>query len=406
MKKREGTQSMKRKSIALLLAMVMCLGLSVPAFAVETIDTKTIGGITITANRASDYDQYEATLTFAGSGTLTENILESGAEILYTRGIADILVNIGPGISAPDESKLIEFFSSSHLRVVKVNFGSESTPQTFGGFTDVKESDYFADAVLWAVGKKITSGTSATTFSPSTNCTVAQILTFLWRANGAHTSNTWKNPFSDVKSSDYYYNAALWAYEKGMVTGGTFGGDRPCTRSMAVTYMWKAADSPSTVFDIINHGVTLRGYHGSDGDVVIPDGVEEILEETFENCKNLNSVAIPSSVTAIDWNVFEDCNSLTDVYYEGSEAQWKAISIAPDNNALSKAAIHYNSKMPEQKPVITGFTDVPATADYAEAVKWAVDKGVTSGTSAATFSPDSVCTRGQIVTFMYRGLAK
>ena len=119
----------------------------------------------------------------------------------------------------------------------------------------------------------------------------------------------------------------------------------------------------------------------------------------------MNSVAIPSSVTAIDWNVFEDCNSLTDVYYEGSEAQWKAINFESDDE-LSKAAIHYNSKMPEQKPVITGFTDVPATADYAEAVKWAVDKGVTSGTSAATFSPDSVCTRGQIVTFMYRGLAK
>ena len=56
--------------------------------------------------------------------------------------------------------------------------------------------------------------------------------------------------------------------------------------------------------------------------------------------------------------------------------------------------------------ILRRLRDVPATADYAEAVKWAVDKGVTAGTSATTFSPDSVCTRGQIVTFLHRALAK
>lgn len=395
---------MKKKILSLALTLVMCLSLTVPVFAAETIETKTIGGITITADHASMHDKYEATLTYTGSGTLTENLLESGAEIFYTRGFTTILINIGPGISAPDESKLIEFFSSRYLNVVKVNFDSASTPQTFGGFTDVKESDYFADPVLWAVGKKITAGTSATTFSPNANCTVAQILSFLYRAYGSPTPQK-SNPFSDVKNSDWYYNAARWAYEKGIVSGRTFNGNRPCTRSMAVIYIWKAAGSPPADFDITNQGVTLYGYHGNSSDVVIPDGVEEILEETFKNCKGLTSVAIPSSITAIDWDVFEDCNGLTDVYYEGSEAQWKAISIAPNNDALSKATIHYNSKKPQQ-PVNTGFTDVPADADYAQAVKWAVEKGVTAGTSAATFSPDSVCTRGQIVSFLYRAMAK
>ena len=174
--------------MALILALVMCLSLIVPAFAAETIDTKTIGSITITANYASNHDKYEATLTYTGSGALTEDLLESGAEILYTRGFSSILINIGPGISAPDESKLIEFFSSRYLNVVKVNFDSASTPQTFGGFTDVKENDYFADSVLWAVNKKITTGTFATTFSPNQNCTVAQILTFLYRAYGSPRS--------------------------------------------------------------------------------------------------------------------------------------------------------------------------------------------------------------------------
>ena len=52
------------------------------------------------------------------------------------------------------------------------------------------------------------------------------------------------------------------------------------------------------------------------------------------------------------------------------------------------------------------FTDVAPNAPYAQAVAWAVEKGVTSGTSSTTFSPDSICTRGQIVTFLYRELAK
>ena len=123
--------------------------------------------------------------------------------------------------------------------------------------------------------------------------------------------------------------------------------------------------------------------------------------------KKLTSVTIPSSVTLIGMDAFYNCDNLTDVYYEGSEAQWQTIKVEEpiSNNALSKATIHYNSKMPE-KVVNTGFTDVPSTADGAEAVKWAVDKGVTAGTSATTFSPDSVCTRGQIVTFLHRALAK
>ena len=72
---------------------------------------------------------------------------------------------------------------------------------TVGTFTDVKTGDWFAEPVKWAVGKNITAGTSKTTFSPNQNCTVAQILTFLWRANGS-PKPTESNPFSDVKSSD------------------------------------------------------------------------------------------------------------------------------------------------------------------------------------------------------------
>ena len=80
---------------------------------------------------------------------------------------------------------------------------------TSSGFSDVKDSAYYADAVKWAVGKKITAGTSATTFSPDNTCTRAQILTFLWRAVGSPKKSG--TAFGDVTDSDYYYNAALWA---------------------------------------------------------------------------------------------------------------------------------------------------------------------------------------------------
>lgn len=170
-----------------------------------------------------------------------------------------------------------------------------------GGFNDVLETDYYAAPVLWAVENSVTSGTSATTFSPNNTCTTAQILTFLWRAKGSPEPTEKTSPFTDIKESDYYYKAALWAYEQGLISGTAFGGDVPCNRASTMTYMWKLAGSPSTS---------------------------------------------PSA-----------------------------------------------------------FTDVPSTADYAQAVAWAVKEEITAGTSATTFSPGTTCTRAQIVTFLYRAYA-
>ncbi len=392
---------MKKKILSLALALALCLGLAVPAFAAETI-TQTFDGITIATT-------LDGTISYTGSGVLTEVHAGAGLEffMVATDGkVKTAKINIGANITYDAKwlAEMKDMFSNHGLDVIISNT-SASAVQTVGGFTDVKAGDYFADPVVWAVNRKITAGTSATTFSPNQNCTVAQILTFLWRAYGSPKSNG-KNPFSDVKSSDYYYNAALWANQKGMVTGGTFGGDRPCTRSMAVTYMWKAASSADFEANFNIGDGYLYEYTGSSSDVVIPNTVTYIVSPAFYS-EDLTSVTIPSSVTYVEYGTFFDEGSLLDVYYEGSEAQWKAINFE-DSDELSKATIHYNCKMPQQnqQPVSTGFTDVPGTADYAQAVKWAVDKGVTSGTSATTFSPDSVCTRGQIVTFLHRALAK
>lgn len=110
-------------------------------------------------------------------------------------------------------------------------------------FTDVVAGAYYEDAVAWAVKGNITSGTSATTFSPDENCTVGQILTFLWRSKGS-PEPTIKNPYSNIKESDYYYKALLWATELDLIAGneGIFNPNLPCDRITAVFFMWKASD--------------------------------------------------------------------------------------------------------------------------------------------------------------------
>ena len=168
-------------------------------------------------------------------------------------------------------------------------------------FVDVKTGDYFYDAVLWAVGKGITNGTSAETFSPEAPCTRAQIVTFLWRAAGSPVVNYAMN-MTDVAADAYYAEAVRWALSEGITTGTsdhTFSPDAVCTREQAVTFLYRAAGSPAV---------------------------------------------------------------------SGESA----------------------------------FEDVGADAYYARAVAWAAQNGVTNGISQALFGTGSDCTRAQIVTFLYR----
>ena len=388
---------MKKKILSLVLTLALCLGLTVPVFA-ETC-TETFDGITITANS-------NGTISYTGAGELTWEHMERGVEMIdsiITGKWPRVTVIVGPGITcsfygSEDRQDNIQALCDACgvLYDPSATVPQTTVSQTVGGFTDVKPGDYFANPVVWAVEKKITAGTSKTTFSPNENCTVAQILTFLYKAyrGSAYGGNS---PFTDVKTSDWYYSAARWAYEKGIISGNTFGGDRPCTRAMAVDYMWKAACSANLQ---IGDGNLIQ-YNGRSSDVIIPNSVTYIGVVALSD-GNLTSVTIPTSVTEVAGNAFFANGSLLDVYYEGSEEQWKAINFE-FSDELSKATIHYNYK---RQPVSTGFTDVPGSADYAQAVKWVVDKGVTSGTTATTFSPDSVCTRGQIVTFLHRALAK
>ena len=95
------------------------------------------------------------------------------------------------------------------------------------------------------------------------------------------------------------------------------------------------------------------------------------------------------------------------MYYGGTESQWAAIQIDDTRNGnhlLKNAAIHYNYSSETSDGL--AFSDVKATDYFADAVRWAVEKKITSGTSTTTFGPGSTCTRGQIVTFLYQAFAK
>ena len=189
---------------------------------------------------------------------------------------------------------------------VSATFKQTTVTPPSTGFVDVPASAYYADAVKWAVEKGITTGTSATTFSPEASCTRAQMVTFLWRAAGSPAPKATTTSFTDLDKSAYYYDAVLWAVEQGITTGTsstTFSPNATVTRGQTVTFLYRFAGQPAV---------------------------------------------------------------------SGSSS----------------------------------FTDVNSSDYYAAAVQWAKEQGITSGTSDTTFSPSNDCTRGQIVTFLYRQLAK
>jgi uncharacterized repeat protein (TIGR02543 family) len=174
-------------------------------------------------------------------------------------------------------------------------------------FTDVQDNAFYYDAVLWAVDQKITQGKTSTLFAPADDCTRAQVVAFLWRAMGSPEPTSEVNPFTDVSPDAYYYKAVLWAVEKGITKGSSataFSPEETVTRAEFVTFLWRAAGSPAPVGE-------------------------------------------------------------------------------------------------------SKFSDVAdKSAYYYSAVVWAGEQGVTSGTSETEFSPEDLCSRGQVVTFLYRYLHK
>ena len=130
----------------------------------------------------------------------------------------------------------------------KVEIGAAFAPEIeVSPFADVAIDAYYYQAVKWAVGKGITTGVGEDLFAPDGTCSRAQIVTFLWRAAGSPESKT-QSSFADVPADSYYAKAVAWAVENGVTTGtgeGRFSPDDPCSRSQAVTLLWRAMGQPA-----------------------------------------------------------------------------------------------------------------------------------------------------------------
>ena len=261
-------------------------GVSAPTYSVTAPDKTENGKVTISPKNASEGTEVTVKVT-PDSGYALEGLTVTDKD--------------GKTLKLTDKGSGIYTFTMPAGKVtVEAGFRADAA-EPVNPFVDVSGGAYYEDAVLWAVREGITSGTTATTFSPGASCTRAQMVTFLWRAAGSPKASG-SNPFRDVSADTYYYDAVLWAVENGITSGisaDAFAPDAMVTRAQTVTFLYRAAGSPA---------------------------------------------AAPGS----------------------------------------------------------SFSDVRSDAYYADAVSWAVEKGITSGTAAAAFSPDADCTRAQIVTFLYR----
>ena len=262
-------------------------GGSVSGDYIVSVDTTTGGKVTVSPGRADKGD------------TVTITVKPNDGYELSTLTVTD---KSGKTVKVTGKGNDKYTFTMPDSKVEITATFAKITEEQVNPFTDVTTNAYYYDAVLWAVANGVTNGTSATTFGPNMAVSRAQMVTFLWRAHGSPKA-TGTNPFTDVSTSDYYYDAVLWAVANGVTNGTsatTFSPDMDVTRAQAVTFQWRAAGSD-----------TVTG---------------------------------------------------------------------------------------------SSFGDVATDAYYVNAVTWAVANGITNGTGGNTFSPDVVVSRAQAVTFLYREL--
>jgi len=127
------------------------------------------------------------------------------------------------------------------LMLVSTIVFTGSAADTEMPFKDVKKKNWFYDEVLYVYERQLMTGTTNDKFEPNGKLTRAMFVTILGRLAGADEKKT--DSFSDVKKSDFYYNAVLWAVKNGVTTGTsstTFGPAENCTRGQIVTFLHRA----------------------------------------------------------------------------------------------------------------------------------------------------------------------
>ena len=174
--------------------------------------------------------------------------------------------------------------------------------------------------------------------------------------------NTMLNFFTDVHAEDYYYDAVLWTAQKG-ITGGMsdtlFAPNAACPRAQIVTFLWRTAGSPEPS--------ALSSFNDVPSDKYYAKAVAWAVE---------NGIAVGTTAT----------------------------TFSPDDTCTRAHGVTFLYRAAKATASVgaSAFTDVADSAYYADAVKWATEQGITKGISSTLFGPDDICTRAQIVTFLYR----
>ena len=150
-------------------------------------------------------------------------------------------------------------------------------------FTDVPEGSFYIDPVLWAVENGVTTGATATTFNPNGNCQRAAVVTFLWRAAGSPEPTTTVNPFTDVKESDFFYKAVLWAVENEITNGLSatkFGPFELCNRAQVVTFLWRAMGKPDSSAEVSFADVQAGQFYSTAVAWAVENGITNGISAT------------------------------------------------------------------------------------------------------------------------------
>ena len=178
--------------------------------------------------------------------------------------------------------------------------------------------------------------------------------------------NSMLNFFYDVPNNAYFYEAVKWAVKNGITDGvgnNLFAPEQPCTRAQIVTFLWRAAGSPEP-----------KGAASGMTDVVSGSYYEKAVAWAIEN-------GITTGTTTSTFSPDATCTRAQAVTFLARALKAKAASAAE-------------------------FSDVPTGSYFADAVAWAAANGVTEGIGGGLFGSDNDCTRGQIVTFLYRAYNK
>ena len=233
------------------------------ATATLTIENPSSGGVSTYAITVKDAENGNVTASRKSASKGTTVTLTVTPDKGYVLDTIKVLDSKDKEIKLTEKDGKFTFAMPASKVTVETSFKAEA-PVVKHPFTDVPEGSWYEDAVIWAVDKGVTSGTSATTFDPDGICTRAQAVTFLWRAAGSPAPTTVSMPFTDVKAGSWYYDAVLWAVEKDITKGTsdiTFSPDLNCSRGQIVTFLWRAAGSPAVSGNAAFTDVVVDAYY-------------------------------------------------------------------------------------------------------------------------------------------------